>query len=264
MLYFIDGQRSGGAALYEKHGLNSLLDSANCREYLAGGPGGKSGLIIASGGDTPRYEPDKQAWVSRFGREGSYVGIWNDNPPGPKQLARKEQLPGVEIELLDGGKWLVPMLRQWREGDDRIEYSCKLPTILERSQVTGRLVEGKVVNPLRSLWDRSCELADDLLSQMKDGAMRIDTDALDTFVGDLLAANYHVSLDEIGILGLLDVDRYRAVVHASLDWHRMRDLVGNLQRRLATAGMFQSATSSDSGSGVTQQIEADSMNTDQL
>ena len=81
MLYFIDGARSGGSKLYAEHGLKNVLDSPGFREYLGSGPGGRSGGIVSSGGDIGRYEPDKQTWVPRFGRPGTYVGFWNDSTP---------------------------------------------------------------------------------------------------------------------------------------------------------------------------------------
>lgn len=258
MLYFIDGKRNGGAKVYAEHGLTDLLESPVCREYLASGPGGKSGIVIASGGDVPRYDAAKQTWSRRFGQEGSYVGCWNDNRPGPEQLARKEQLPGAELRFLDGKMWLVPVLRQWRDKEDRVVFATALPTILQRSPLTGRLVSGAVVLPLQSLWSRSCEIASALISQSKGGSLTIDTDELDGYIADLLAVNYRVTLDEISLLGLLDIDLYRKILFASLDWDRMRALVGNLQRRLIVAGT--QAMSLDSDSGEVQPIAADSTN----
>jgi hypothetical protein len=265
MLYFIDDEPSISEGLLEKHGLRSLLPQPMHRQFLGGGPGGKKGLVLCddSRGQTPTFNPEGQRWVKRFGFPGTYVGIDNSSPPSPQMLAKETALPGVDVTLLDGQRWTIPLLRQWRESDEKILFDCQLPTVLERDQKTGRMVSGPVIHPLRSLWERSCEIADDLMDQMQGGQMRFDSDALDGFIGDLFSINYRLTLDEIGLLGLLDVSLYSDVLFAALDWHQLRALVGNLQRRLIRAGASEGSSGSSSKSGQTPSTEADSIPTAQ-
>ncbi len=265
MLYYIDNENACSDELLAKHGLTDLVPSPGGRQFLGGGPGEKPGYVLHdnSFGGTPRYEKEKQVWVPRFGFPGTYVGYWKDSPPGPNELKREKIVAGQPVELLDGQRWVVPLLREWREQDDQIPFEIKLPRVLSRDEDTGRLVMGDVVRPFRDLWQNSCAIADELLEQFKGGKVVIDTDQLDSFVAALLGLNYRVSLDEIGLLGLLDFARYHEIVLCALDWHRLRELLGNLQRRLDTAGDDQASTFNSTDSGETQLTADGSMTTAQ-
>lgn len=258
-LYFIDHEKGVSPGLLDKHGLGPVIDSARSRQILRDGPGGQPGLLVGQDGPGDfRHVATEQTWVPRFGYPGTYVGIWNDHRPTAAELKRNEMVAGLKVQMLDGDKWIVPLLREWREQDESVVYRVALPCVLQRCQQTGAFVEGDVILTFRDLWHRSCAIADDLLAQGKEGHVTLESIEFDRFVSGLLAVNYRVTGDEIGLLGLLNNELYREVLFAALDWHRLMALLGNLQRRLGTAGTEESSSDSSFGNGETQPIEADS------
>ena len=64
------------------------------------------------------YYPDKQKWIPSFAnntrqwQEGRYwIGLQNDSPLQPSDIARPNQIPGKKIMLADGFRWMLPTIQ---------------------------------------------------------------------------------------------------------------------------------------------------------
>ena len=252
MMYFLENQKAATAENLKSAGIQHLLPSPASREH-AKGPGGKPGVLVVD--DSIKvdriYNSDSQTWARRFGSDGCYVGFWNDKPPTPLELMRPDAKPGTGVKLLDGNEWVVPVLRQYREDGGQIKFDCKLPTVFKQDEETGRMVTGEVTRQYRDVWNDACAIADRFIEEMKGGTIEIDTDVYDRFIGDVIGINYRVGLPEISVLGLLDLDCYSRVMFASLDWDRLRMLVGNVQRQ-QMAGATEAFDESTLKSGADQ------------
>ena len=263
MLYFIEELHSANQETLKKHGLDRLLPNNFSTRECGKGPGNKRGIAV---GDPEfgkiLYNDANQSWSPRFGFPGTYVGV-NCNPVTPAQLARDKQVSGPMVELLDGNKWMVPQLREWREGDAEIPfvYECKLPTVLKQSPTTGAFVSGPVTPSYRELWEESLAISEDMAKRSKNSRYEIDSDRLDRFVAGLLSVNYRVSAAEIGLLGLIDVNLYRDIIWAALDWGTLMELAKNAEGRAKESG--QELQTIGSSNGPTPVIADSQATTDQ-
>lgn len=81
---------------------------------ISAGPGGGAGIILAfdrHDGQIPavRYAADAQTW--RKGPAGKFwVGVDNDDHPGPDDLIRRSPADGERIKLLDDNEWIIPRI----------------------------------------------------------------------------------------------------------------------------------------------------------
>jgi hypothetical protein len=227
MLYFVPNAKSLSASLRTEHGLDRLLASSQCRETFQGPDG--PGLLIAeatAGADYLHYTADKQTWSKRFGYT-SLVGTWDDQPITPAQLARPKLIEGEQIELLDGHRWQVPRLRQWRD-EDQLRWEHALPRVMQQSQTTGRFVLGSVIPKYRQLWETSLRIADSMFGQLQAAdSAELEDSVVEQFACDLLAANYRVDASVISHLQLLTPELCGAVIRAGLDWETLRAAIKN-------------------------------------
>lgn len=103
-----------GAETLAAAGLAGLAENFDVR--VSEGPEVRKGALFAwlsPGQGQWGYRPVDQEWIPAAAdgdlERGRYwVGLWNDNLPQPKDLARTYQQPGVELELGDGHNWLIP------------------------------------------------------------------------------------------------------------------------------------------------------------
>lgn len=242
MLYFIPNAKVLRPGLLVDHGIDDLLSRPANRESMEG-PSGGSGLIVANAGtptDSMRFDKS-WTWSKRFGSD-VWMGFDPKNPPGAKELARDQQLPGHSVTLLDGQKYIVPLLRSF-DGDQLegpIRYNCLLDQTLTQDPETGKMITGDVVPKYRELWDDAIAIADNLLAQLMDSdavvTASLPEDIVDNFVANLLAVNYHVGNPELSALSLLTIDLSRQVLHAAIDWETLRANLGKRIRRSASSG----------------------------
>lgn len=239
LLYFLPGVQAVSKAALADHGLLELLGRTAERQTFAGPRGG--GMLLADA-DIPAellsYSADAQVWSERYGLD-SLVGTWHDHPVSPSSLTRPQQIDGLELELLDGNRWLIPQLRQWRTGDadHQIITDCCLPRVMQQSAATGRFILGEVVPRYRQLWDRSLDIAQQIFGQLTSGeSAQLDDDHVNQFVIDLLAINYHVDASTVSHLQLLTPDHCGQIVAAALDLATLRHSLKNLSRRRSSGG----------------------------
>lgn len=243
LLFFVPGAKALNAQVISDHGLSHLAGKASHRETFRG-PNG-AGLIIGDNtipADLLAFSPDSQTWSERWGLQ-SMVGHWHDHPPTPDSLARKDQLPGQAIKLLDGHFWLVPLLRQWRDIDEQITVENKLPRVMQQSTTSGRFVLGPVVPQYRRIWETSLDLAQQILTQVSSGdSAALEDDQVNQFVIDLLAINYRIDASIVSHLQLLTPELCGSIVSTALDLDSLRRSLKNLYSRRTSGG-----TNSESG-----------------
>jgi hypothetical protein len=198
-----------------------------------------NGLLVTRGdADICRVDPsgDNQRWhkmPTKFtGGKDIWCGWWLDKVPSAETLARKQQLPGVEVALVGGEKWLVPTLRKFVESDRPWPvYNVSLPTILEYD-TDGNLTIGAVIPEYRDLWSRALQVADYVV----EGNGQLNATEAIEFAGQVLRLNYHVSMFEVVTLGLMTEQNALDVVWKSLDMLGWRDRIKNLVSRLQSSG----------------------------
>ena len=169
----------------------------------ASGPGGHVGMLATYGGEEIGYYPDKQIWRKRG--PGVWVGMWRELPrPTLAELATDAQLPGHEVVLRDGQRWVAPMAREW---DDSAESSrVRVPAAFDLDD-DGRWVRGEVEERYRRLWEIASKRWDSIGDE---AAALLVTDATDMAV-ECLAVNYRIGRVEAALLGLFD-DQGRAAI----------------------------------------------------
>lgn len=97
--------------------VRSVDRDTSCFELTAAGPGGSSGVLLCVlpvNQETPKrlqYAPQFQTWHQAG--EGLWIGVDNEHPPAPEDLARREQFNGYRLEL-HGATWQVPIVRDYR------------------------------------------------------------------------------------------------------------------------------------------------------
>lgn len=130
---FIPGAKKDPVELINV-GLGHL--AAECHMKQSKGPGDDIGMLIdwiTDSGGGSGFQPDKQTWLPAFADgpdlpEGRYwVGIDNNDPPRPRDLAKTRIYDGGWIELGDGNRWQVPReenlpRNMLRNGAGKTEY----------------------------------------------------------------------------------------------------------------------------------------------
>lgn len=196
-----------------------------------------SGLLVArnSQGGSLRFDSEKQTWrqiPDRLAKRPAWCGFWDDDRPTVADLAKARQLEGDELELLDGGRWLVPRLRKYVDSDEpRLQYAPCLPTTLDFNP-DGRLMIGEVAPQYRQIWEAAMRVADELT--FNQGTMSLEE--VIEFAGPLLGLNYHVSIIELVLLGVIGVQEGQRIVRLALDMDGFEDRLKNLLSRPASDG----------------------------
>jgi len=188
----------------------------------AAGPGGKPGMIVCArpgeGVPLPRrlgYYPDDPHVTWHTLRGGDlYLAIDATSPPGPEDLLRRDPLGGQAVRLGDGREWQVPVIR------------CPIGgTQLPQSIGWHDGALGLQVKPAyRDLWDRSLAAAD---FAFVSGTISYEVGA--ALAVDVLALNYRLGRDELTLLGLLDTLNIEHVLHAMVDYAKVKAF--NVERK---------------------------------
>lgn len=225
LLYFLPGSSSVTRQKVEAVGLGYLLDGLRgpgpSVSTTSRGPDGSSGAVFSVPGrggrgavsptlaDAPgmkwRKIPGTPAWLG-----------WLDAArPSPADLERSERVGGHEVELLDGGRWLVPVARLC---EARGEGDTRLPRTLDMDE-NGRWVLGGMTERNRHLFDFGCRFWDELAGTGPEGGdSRLKVSECVEAAVAALALNYRVSGCELAALGAFDDNTVRAVLRALVDW----------------------------------------------
>lgn len=197
------------------------------------GPGDQEGLFLSADADSIRYLPDQQEWIERA--DGVWVGVNRDRPmPTPDGLAKPKQLPGPEVTLADGNRWVVSQLRVFASEHG---WAVAVPTRMKL--VDGEWQSGEVLPEFAD----ADALGEDLLARMLAAYESIENpDATDGmtfadaagYVARVLAVNYRVGPEELSLLGALPMDgRLGEVLRAATDYDSAEAWV---EKKLAAPG----------------------------
>lgn len=204
-LYYIPGQTGCNETMLRRLGLWSRF-SRPAIEYQVmmtpDGPAG-GGVIVAPGPDDPRYAPNEQRWIPACiptspdlpPPEGwiapYWVGIEKLNPC-PEDLVREVGIGGYDLALDDGCVWRVPLIRRWDR--EQMAHCSNLPRSLMPKN-------GRFVQEIRPEYQEADGLAEKIFASFVAGR----TVGIDEWYPDaagLLAVNYRLGMEEVGLLGL--------------------------------------------------------------
>lgn len=186
---------------------------AGAEHVEAAGPDGGRGYVYAWRKPTDAcrdhgYFPDRQTWIPSKPAGRYYVGLWNDAPPTPAELARPRPLEGSPVGLGDGREWLIPAAA-------RVPRDC----VLDDDGVPAFVVGERC----RAFWDESERFFRDLvLADVEARKLVIDADWW-AYLCRALAMNYRVVPELVSHLRLFDTDTMFAAVMATVDGLRIRE-----------------------------------------
>lgn len=99
-------------------GLAHLASEFDAR-LIVGPDGGRGALFswLKPGSTELGYQAERQTWTPAAAAgdlaSGRYwLGLWNDSPPTPADLARTYQQPGKPLQLGDGRTWIIPRVAE--------------------------------------------------------------------------------------------------------------------------------------------------------
>ncbi len=210
--YYIENARSLAGQI-EKHRLGYALDVEQRSTRESAGPKGK-GLLISVVDDPAtmiEFNAEKQKWIPATAsgcKEGAWVGMEIENPPGPEDLARPEMVEGFHVQLANEQEWIVPVAKQFPKSITFAPDGAMIETPMERYKELCQQSD-RIWVALRTqlgLLDDSEEPVTISLAESADLAMRI------------LAVNYRIGKAEATLLGLLDTDCIAEILRWFADW----------------------------------------------
>lgn len=246
-LYYLPGFDELPAGALAEVGLADRLGQASLLNRVSAGPDGGSGLLVRAEPAVkpsrkqplPAYRPQAQEWQ----QAGAYwLGWERERPPGPDDLQRRPTSvglffprPAYEVELADGRKWLVRVVRSYL-GEwflDKVytrgPNGQRVSEVVPRYRGLQKRVERLWQEWLRINGFRPAE-AQTTRPEGGPGAPAEETEgAPGTFTDDDLfelacdglGLTYRVSSIEVLALGLLTTHNLRPVLMALLDEPRL-------------------------------------------
>lgn len=246
-------------------------------ELVGRGPGDASGVIVSilpATGEVPKriaYAPDFQAW--RQAGPDLWIGIDREQPPTPDDLVRstgrrmagerhvRPPHAGYELELADGHRWTVPIIRR--------------PAIVERfggaltslPMDVGWDAEGKFCETIKpqyqALWEETgaiCDLFFDAEGRIRRGEFEIDVETGLRWCLRLLSLNYRYSRHEHNLLHAIDKENVFVVLGLAVDTPLVRELLGAGAEKKSSPAPARVSMSpgSTADSPATDQAEASS------
>lgn len=175
------------------------------------GPGGGDCTLICIGDDAKQlyFKPEEQTWQQSL--NGKYrVGFYENDRPDEQSLRRKKQLAGFEVELGDGGKWLIPVARIITGG-----------SVLPQSLILGK--DGAIVTEALPQYAEFSAKAEKLWedfqveNKWKEGKTKLTVAERMTFAIEALAWNYHINIEEVNLLKLITTENLGEIMAAIID-----------------------------------------------
>lgn len=290
-LYFF-GRKSLGDVVRDDRYLPSLLREAGLEETFADvrsvgqtaineltghGPGGASGVlatILPASGEVPKrigYAPDFQDW--RQAGPDLWIGTDREQPPTPDDLVRSSgrRVPGelhvrpphagYELELADGQRWTVPIVRR---PAIVAQFGAPLTSL---PMDVGWDSEGKFVETIKpqyeAIWEDTaaiCDLFFDAEGRMRRGEFEIDVETGLKWCLRLLALNYRYSRHEQNLLHAIDKENAFIVLGLAVDTPLVKELLGARAEKKSppTPAVVSMSPGSTAGSPITDQAGASS------
>jgi len=220
LFYYYRGRKTMPVEVSRELGLGYAAPDAGGPSCAEGpGPEGSAGVVFTFG-DAPLKVPKDAVWrpVPGHDDEGGKPTLWvgfdpNDRP-GPAELGRPRQFPGYAVELGDGQRWLVPVVRNY-------EGETDFPKV---SDWDGKAwTHDKVRERYRELFDTATGFWDELKAMMTgaedpDKQYTVNLDDKIGFAVSALAVNYRLGPAELALLKLFDSQVEGEVLLCALDW----------------------------------------------
>lgn len=227
-LYFLPGQKTKpDQERLAAAGVAYAFESAPNFWGVNSGPDGQPGVVLSTL-DNQRYKPDEQEWLQLDRVRCTWIGLPYGAKVSPVDVARRDPLPGDLVELADGQKWLAPVARAAvPETGNPFAYAVNLPQRSTRCE-DGYWVPGPIVARYEHLWTIATAWHDHYFSAPIDGGEPDHIEG-DPFEGEgcfdrchdyalqCLAANYRIGPAEADFLGLLTVEKAKAVLNTLID-----------------------------------------------
>lgn len=233
ILYALSENTAAGDVL-KKYGLDGKLENPTQRRSQKGPADGPCVLVSDLDAKRVVYKPDEQTWIESIDKK-YMLGVWNDQRPGPLELARDRQLRGHSVMLADGNNWLVPVIRA-------IDGGSRLPASLilgDKGQVVCLPEVGysELSASTEALWrDFEIELGWTPETEKLTEAERLELCKLDAAARLILAAkvlnlNYRVGIDELNLLRLISTTNLSQILQAILDWPTFEVMEADKKKR---------------------------------
>ena len=203
-VYMIDGGTS-------RSDIPALLNAQVTQRECFAGPGGLRGLLLGGPGCDAKdvhYQPQKQRWEKSILGDW-HIGYWCKRPPKAVELARKICISGHAVEMADQ-PWVIPAARIFPTG-----------TTLPQKVLLGE--GGKLVyqiDPAFVAFSRKAEeLWQDILilTGEVDGEAQMSSADMWKLAAEAVGINYHVTADEINLLGLFTTQTIEQILGALID-----------------------------------------------
>lgn len=180
------------------------------------GPEGLGGHFASLEAGSIRYTPDQQEWYERG--DGLWIGMNTARPPHASDLQRPKIVAGSNVDLATY-TWHVPRLRCYMA-----EHGWTTAMPLRMKRVRGQWTSDGVLPEVEALDSLGVELVDRMLMVHNagldpDASVGLSWSEAADLVSRVLAVNYRVSADELGMLGALATDdRLGAVLRFATDF----------------------------------------------
>ena len=208
-------------------------------KQVESGPNGQGGILMGSAESGRshaelRYDKGKQTWQQCHGSE-LWVGFWNDKKPTPEQLQKPKQLDGPELQLCDGQRWKVPILRRYLDSGEGVAVlPCEsVPQTIRQDPESGKFVYGQVLPEYQDIWMAGHQFAEEWLHALVDDEAT-DPSSLE-LAFKLLGVNYQACTSAVSVMELLTADLANEIVIEALQLRRYVELLSKKKQDSALA-----------------------------
>jgi hypothetical protein len=231
-LYFLSGLQTQALAPGRQRLARSILaarglseawadvevwDQIACCEVIGKGPDGHPGLVVSAlptiSQEPPRrigYYADDPSIRWRPAGELVWIGIDQEFPPRPEDLARCEQFPGHLVKLADGRQWLVPLVRRGiRSGEPALPRSMQWDAAGRFAMV--------LEDRYQAIWDKTQRVVELFLEPGSPGFGSIEYQLAGDLALDFLGMNYRLGRIEQSAMKLVNSANWQQVLWAAID-----------------------------------------------
>ncbi len=184
--------------------------------------GALCGWLKGSSDDPVMIVSDSQTWLSLPANgnrpEGEvWIGFEKTRPIRPKDLARKQMMPGTNIRLRDGQEWLIPAAQQLprtlglgSEGEIQREVETRYRSYFDRAFKAMQ----EVFRPF-GMWNDENGFKEDI--EPTDEIKTITIEDGTKLACEALSINYRLNYEVALMLGLLDENCLVGIVACTFD-----------------------------------------------
>lgn len=215
------------------------------------GPDNRPGCLMyyqTPTGGIPRraeYRPSEQSWTPVGDGSLLWIGVDTAELPKPEELARKRKHAGYWVELGDGNRWLVPVIR-------RPDDSTELPSDMVLDGA-GRLVK-PIKAAYRNYWEETLESA----RFFYEDAELDEARALSLAVR-ALSLNYRYDMNLHNVLRVIDSETWALVLGCTVDLAKSDELADAQKKTLGQLSEASITPGQQADSAITDPAVATSI-----